>query len=140
MVDDRRPPFATRRWFALALAGSGLLVAGCGSAPAAARFVLGRWHGELHQSNYPPFQVTVSIGSLSASAANHVYYSRIDCSGHWTYLGVSGAKVRFREVIDHGKSATCTGVGEITLVRQGAQLRYQFTAPGEVSRAVLSRG
>jgi hypothetical protein len=102
--------------------------------------VIGRWHGELHQRARPPFQITVAVASLSASAANSVHYSGIDCGGHWTYLGTSGATVRFREVIDSGSSASCKGVGEVTLSREGARLSYRFSGGGVISRGRLSRG
>lgn len=82
----------------------------------------------------------MSIGSLSNNAANRVHYSGIDCGGHWTYLGTSGGTVRFREVIDSGKSAKCKGVGQVTLSREGARLRYRFSGGDVVSRGRLSRG
>ena len=70
-----------------------------------------------------------------SSAANRVHYSGLGCGGHWTYLGTAGATVRFREVIDSGKSSTCKGVGEVTLSREGARLRYRFSGDGVVSGA-----
>lgn len=139
---------AVRISVTLALTVTSVVLAACGgsgsatssSPPAAARFVEGRWHGELYQRGLAPFQVTVTIGSLSSSAANRVRYSGLGCGGHWSYLGTSGATVRLREDIDSGKSAKCKGTGLITLNREGARLRYQFAGGGVVSRGVLARG
>lgn len=134
---------------ALALAFSGVVLGACGgsasgtsssSPPPAARFVLGRWHGELQQRGLAPFQVAVTVGSLSSSAANRVRYSGLGCGGHWTYLGTSGATVRFREDIDSGRSSKCKGTGLITLNREGPRLHYKFSGGGVVSLGVLSRG
>jgi hypothetical protein len=108
--------------------------------PPLARFVVGSWHGELHQRAVASFQIVVTIGSLSSSAANRVRYTGINCGGHWTYLGTSGVTVRFREVIDSGRGGKCKGVGEVTLSREGPRLRYRFSGGGVVSRGLLSRG
>jgi hypothetical protein len=102
--------------------------------------VIGSWHGELHQRAVPSFQIAVTVGSLSSSAANRVHYTGLNCGGHWTYLGTSGATVRFREVIDTGRGGKCKGAGEVTLTREGARLRYGFSGGGVVSRGLLSRG
>src|SRR5205085_305792 len=127
-----------RTFLALWLAVGGVVLSGCGSSgggssssptaasPPAARFVVGRWHGQLHQRGMAPFRIAVTVGSLSNSRANWVHYTGIDCGGHWTYLGTSGSTVRFREVIESGKSKTCKGVGQVTLTRDGARLRYRF--------------
>ena len=48
--------------------------------------------------------------------------------------------MRFSEDIDSGKSKTCKGVGQVTLIREGARLRYRFSGGGVVSRGLLSRG
>jgi hypothetical protein len=108
--------------------------------PPPAGFVIGSWHGELHQRAVPRFQIVVTVGALSSSTANRVRYTGINCGGRWTYLGTSGATVRFREVIDSGKSAKCKGVGEVSLSREGARLLYRFEGGGVVSRGLLSRG
>jgi hypothetical protein len=110
-----------------------------GAPPPPARFVIGSWHGELHQRAVPRFQIVVTVGSLSSSAANRVRYTGINCGGHWTYLGTSGPTVRFREVIDSGRGGKCKGAGEVTLVREGARLLYRFSGGGVVSRGLLSR-
>ncbi len=127
--------------------GSGSSTAGAPSGerpgpppPAPGRFVVGSWHGELHQRAVPSFQIVVTVRSLSSSAANRVRYTGINCGGHWTYLGTSGATVRFREVIDSGRGGKCKGAGEVMLSREGARLRYRFTGGGVVSRGFLSRG
>ncbi|TMK40125.1 MAG: hypothetical protein E6G56_08990 [Actinobacteria bacterium] len=140
---------------AAALLAAGGLGAGCGSsshgsssaarsgpAPSsgAASFVLGRWHGQLHQRGRAPFDISVTVGSLTDRAANPVRYTGINCGGHWTYLGASGQTVRFREVIDSGQSKTCKGVGAVSVTRAGAGLRYEFRGGGVVSRGLLSRG
>jgi hypothetical protein len=80
------------------------------------------------------------VRSLATSAVNAVHYTGIDCGGHWTYLGTTGTTVRFREVIDSGRSPACKGVGEVTLIRSGARLQYRFGGGGVVSRGLLSRG
>jgi hypothetical protein len=116
------------------------VLVGCGGSSGAARFVVGRWHGELHQRAVAPFRITVTVGSLSTTAANRVRYTGINCGGHWTYLGTSGVTVRFREVIDSGRGGKCKGVGEVTLSREGPRLRYRFSGGGVVSRGLLSRG
>ena len=102
--------------------------------------MLGTWHGELHQRGLAPFQLKVTVGSLSNSTANRVHYSGLGCGGRWTYLGTIGETVRFREVIDSGRSATCKGTGEVTLMRAGSRLRFRFSGGGVVSRGLLARG
>ena len=108
--------------------------------PPAAEFVLGSWHGRLYEHGLAPFLVAVTVRSLTNSAENRVRYSGIDCGGNWTYLGTSGATVRFREMIDTGRSTACKGVGEVTLTRAGDRLGYRFAGGGVVSRGLLARG
>jgi hypothetical protein len=146
-------------WLALALATASAAVAGCGGSgggystsgtasseragaapPPAARFVIGRWQGRLHERGLAPFRIAVTVRSLATTAVNEVHYTGIDCGGHWTYLGATGTTVRFREVIDSGRSSACKGVGEVTLIRLGGRLQYRFSGGGVVSRGLLSRG
>jgi hypothetical protein len=148
----------TSRCLALGVATAGLALVGCGGSGGgsstagtassarpgpqqtpAARFVLGRWHGELHQRGIPPFRIAVTVRSLSSATANRVHYTGINCGGHWAYSGTSGVTVSFREVIDIGKGGKCKGVGEVTLRREEARLRYRFSGGGVVSRGLLSR-
>jgi hypothetical protein len=145
---------SAKHWLVPGLLAAGAVLAGCGGSssstrssgqpgalpPAAARFVLGRWHGELHQRGLAPFRITVTVASLATSEPNTVHYTGLNCGGDWTYLGTSGAAVHFREVIDTGNSSTCKGVGEVTVSREAARLRYQFSGGGVVSRGLLSRG
>jgi len=103
--------------------------------------LISSWHGRLTQKKLQPFDVNATIRSLSSGTRNTVHYSGINCSGNWTYLGRTNGAFRFREVIDRGTSATCKGVGTVSLTPRGAnQLRYEFRGGGVVSTGVLSRG
>jgi hypothetical protein len=108
---------------------------------AAARFsILGRWTGTLRQRGLKPFTVSATVRGFDALSLNTVHYSRIDCSGHWTYLTRSGFSYQFREVITSGKGGKCKGVGRVTLTRVDTNhVRYAFRGGGVVSRGMLRR-
>lgn len=143
------PPRPTRAaGLCVVLLGAGALsscggrqAAGTGpGATSAPTGVIGRWQGRLHQRGLAPFTVRAVVGSLRDSGANQVWYSGIQCSGNWTYLGRRGSAFRFREVIRQGRGGKCKGVGTVTLVPvPGGRLGYRFQGGGVVSRGVLSR-
>jgi hypothetical protein len=122
--------------------------AGCGEsarqaqAPAPrgdARFLLGRWSAELRQRGLEPLPVTADIRALDPRARNTVSDTGIDCSGPSTYLGARGPDYRFREAIDRGRGGKCKGVGEVSLIHQGAdRLHYTFRGGGVDSHGVIA--
>ena len=147
-------PRLPRRRFAGCLAVVAVLsaicaLAACGQGSSApprpergrdARFVAGRWSGELRQAGLRPFRVSADIRTLGPSSRNTVSYSGIDCNGRWTYLGARDGSYRFREVIDRGRGGKCKGVGEVTLRRlRGGLLAYAFRGGGVESRGTLTR-
>jgi hypothetical protein len=116
-----------------------IAAAGCGGGGHEGFDIAGSWQGELQQKGMRPFVVTATIHAPRSRAHNTVHYTGIDCGGRWTYLGREDAAYRFREVITRGKSATCKGVGTVTLTPAEDRLRYEFRGGGIVSRGVLSR-
>jgi hypothetical protein len=101
-------------------------------------FPAGRWQGRLAQRGLKPFQIRVTIRSRDDRSANPVHYTGIDCGGNWTYLGIRGEDLRFREVIDRGKGGECKGAGIVTLRYVSAdRLRYQFRGGGVSSSGFL---
>jgi hypothetical protein len=142
------PATVARTSLAVVLTATLALLPSCGSnksewspsaAPRGESFLLGRWSGELKQSQLPPFRVMAEIRSLSRSARNSVAYTGINCGGRWTYLGRRGDTYRFRETIDRGRGGKCKGVGEVSLRREGGRLRFTFKGGGVESRGVLLR-
>jgi len=133
------------RRHAIAAASCLVLLAGCGgdeatttSAEDPIAAVTGAWEGVLHQKATAPFPVEVSINSSSDPAANVVRYGgAINCSGTWRYLGTDGSSVEFEEVIDSGQGGRCKGRGSVTVTPDGAELDYEFSGGGVVSRGVL---
>ena len=102
--------------------------------------ILGRWTGRLHQRGLKPFTVTATIRGFDALSRNTVHYTRIDCSGHWTFLSRSGRSYQFRELITSGRGGKCKGLGRVTLAQVDAKhARYAFRGGGVVSRGVLTR-
>lgn len=102
--------------------------------------ILGRWKGTLHQRGLKPFIVTATIRGFDALSRNTVHYTRINCSGHWTYLTRSGRSYQFREVITSGSGGKCKGVGRVTLTQVDKNhADYVFRGGGVVSRGVLVR-
>ncbi len=103
-------------------------------------YVLGRWHGELHQKRMPAFMVSADIRSLRDPKRNTVAYSVIRCGGNWTYQGFRQGAYRFREVIDRGAGGTCKGTGQVTLIPLGHNtVGYEFRGGGIISRGALRR-
>jgi hypothetical protein len=103
-------------------------------------YVLGHWHGELHQKGMPAFAVSAHIRSLTDPKRNTVAYTLIRCGGNWTYRGFAQGAYRFLEVIDRGVGGTCKGAGQVTLVPQGRDAaRYEFRGGGVISRGTLHR-
>ncbi len=102
--------------------------------------VLGRWTGTLTQKGVKPFPIQVTIRSATDPKRNPVHYGgQINCSGNWTYTGVKGATVDFRERINSGVGGSCKGSGQVEVTPQGAKLRYSFSGGGIQSGGVLSR-
>jgi hypothetical protein len=122
---------------------------GCGGNTVKVRFpdfpnldrfkIRGDWRGRLHQQGLAPFTVEATIRSPQKARENTVHYTGIDCSGHWSFLGINGKTYRFREVIDRGEGGTCKGAGTVTLTLHGDEARYAFRGGGVVSRGVLHR-
>lgn len=105
-----------------------------------AAYILGRWHGELHQQGMPAFAVSADIRSLRDPKRNTVAYTLIRCGGNWTYQGLDHGVYRFRELIDRGAGGSCKGTGQVTLAPSGPDaVRYEFHGGGVVSRGVLQR-
>lgn len=103
-------------------------------------YVLGRWHGELHQKGMPAFVVGADVRSLTDPKRNTVAYSVIRCDGNWTYRGFAQGAYRFLEVINRGAGASCKGAGQVTLVPEGRDAaRYEFRGGGVISRGILHR-
>lgn len=102
--------------------------------------ITGEWRGRLEQKGLKPFVVTAEIRDLDRPEGNTVHYTRIDCSGHWSYLGKDGRGYRFRETIDRGEGGTCTGTGVVVVTPISAdRLDYSFTGGGVRSEGVLDR-
>jgi hypothetical protein len=103
-------------------------------------YILGTWHGELHQKGMPPFVVSAEVRSLTNPKRNTVAYTQIRCGGNWTYRGFAQGAYRFLEVIDRGVGGSCKGAGQVTLVPQGRDAaRYEFRGGGVISRGTLHR-
>lgn len=103
-------------------------------------YVLGHWHGELHQKGMPAFVVSADVRSLTDPKRNTVAYSVLRCGGNWTYRGFAQGAYRFLEVIDRGVGGTCKGAGQVTLVPEGRDAaRYEFRGGGVISRGTLRR-
>ena len=103
-------------------------------------YILGPWHGELHQKGMPAFAVSAHIRSLKDPRRNTVAYTQIRCGGNWTYRGFAQGAYRFLEVIDRGVGGSCKGAGQVTLVPQGRDAaRYEFRGGGVISRGTLHR-
>jgi len=103
-------------------------------------YILGPWHGELHQKGMPAFAVSAHIRSLTDPQRNTVAYSLLRCGGNWTYRGFEQGAYRFLEVIDRGAGGTCKGAGQVTLIPQGRDaVRYEFRGGGVISRGTLRR-
>jgi hypothetical protein len=146
---------ARRRLGSFFIGGMALILAvlgvssGCGGNTVKVRFpdfpnldrfeIRGDWRGRLHQQGLPPFTLEATIRSPQKARENTAHYTGIDCSGHWSFLGINGKTYRFREVIDRGKGGTCKGVGTVTLTLHGDEARYVFRGGGVVSRGVLHR-
>jgi hypothetical protein len=133
-----------RRSALFALSGAALVLVLAVPAQAsldAARFtILGHWKGRLHQRGLKPFTVTATIRGFDALSRNTVHYTRINCSGHWTYLTRGGRTYQFREVITSGSGGKCKGVGRVTLTQVDRNhARYVFRGGGVVSRGMLTR-
>jgi hypothetical protein len=129
-----------------------IAAAGCGSssdsstssaaAPRAGSdaYILGPWHGELHEKGMPAFAVSAHIRSLKDPKRNTVAYTLIRCGGNWTYRGFEQGAYRFLEMIDRGAGGTCKGAGQVTLIPRGRDaVRYEFRGGGVISRGTLRR-
>lgn len=104
--------------------------------------VLGTWAGVLHQNGQEQGSVSFTIRRPgSSSLQGSVRYTGLGgCSGKWVFLGRVGDALRFRERIMRGATATCRGIGTVTLhVRSRRELAYRWTDGVIVSRAVVAR-
>lgn len=105
--------------------------------------VVGSWQGTLRQRGTTPFSVRASIVSATDRKRNVVRYGgEIDCSGTWSYIGVDGPRVRFRELIDSGRGGNCKGEGTVTvraLAGEPERLAYGFRGGGIESSGVLRK-
>lgn len=104
--------------------------------------LVGTWRGTLHQLGHEAGTVTFRISRPgSSSLQGRVRYSGLGgCSGRWAFLYSPGTTFVFSERITSGASATCKGLGRVTLrVLDRDTLAYRWTDGALTSRAIASR-
>lgn len=120
-----------------------LALAGPAASSPSIRSLPGDWSGTLHQQGVAVGAVSFEIRRYGSSTpTGSVSYAGLGCRGRWTFLGLdrSGTAFRFREVITHGVSDACKGVGIVRLrVIDGRTLAYRWTNGHLISAAIVNR-